>query len=62
MTGSAAADFSRGSVTLAPRAAAATAAGTPAIGVHGFQFAYGPRKVIHGLDLAIARIGSACGF
>jgi phosphate transport system ATP-binding protein len=39
---------------LAPRPAAA-AAGAPAISVQGFRFAYGPREVIKGLDLEIAR-------
>ena len=54
MSGGTAADFTRGSVTLAPRAPA-VASGTPAVAVRGFEFAYGPRQVIRGIDFNIAR-------
>ena len=43
-----------GSVTLAPRSAPVADRGA-AIEVEGFRFAYGPREVIRGLDLDIAR-------
>jgi phosphate transport system ATP-binding protein len=42
--------------TLAPSSRSAVPTpGGPAIDVQGFSFAYGPREVIRGLDLAIAR-------
>ena len=54
MTRPGVAPFDAGVATLAPRSAPIVDRGT-AIEVRGFRFAYGPREVIRGLDLDIAR-------